>query len=65
MDHGSQETQELRTQKRQIRWFLYQMQNSGIPISKKFTLDDDLNEMLAEVERVSNEWNLRNSPPQR
>lgn len=65
MDHESKEEKKLKTKKREIRWFLCQMQNSGIPVSKRFTLDDDLNEMLAEVQRVNNEWNLRNSPPQR
>lgn len=58
---NEQEQKKLMAKKREIRWFLYQMQNSGIPVSKKFTLDDDLEEMKFEAKKLKDQWNLKNS----
>lgn len=58
---NEQESKRLKAKKREIKWFLYNMQTSGIPVSKEYTYDDDLEDMKFEAKKLKDQWNLTNT----
>jgi len=56
---NEQEKKKLMAKKRELKWFLYQMQNSGIPVSREYTYEDDLEEMKFEAKKLKDQWDLK------
>ena len=48
-------------EKRKIRWYLYQMEQSGIPVSKRYELEDDIEEMKFEAAKLKKQSELKHS----